>query len=97
MLHWAHVCCVHYRDLCVSPSCLESGALSRDRAHELAHQACQRPVLAHPLIICSLMQIAAEDYKSKADERGDRAAELREKKFMEEQVCLRLQGRQRIP
>ena len=34
------------------------------------------------------MQIAAEDYKSKADERGDRAAELREKKFMEEQVIL---------
>jgi hypothetical protein len=32
------------------------------------------------------VQIAAEDYKSKADERGDRAAELREKKFMEEQV-----------
>jgi hypothetical protein len=30
-------------------------------------------------------EIAAEDYKSRADERGDRAAELREKKFMEEQ------------
>jgi hypothetical protein len=32
-------------------------------------------------------QIAAEDYKAKAEERGDRAAELREKKFLEEQVA----------
>jgi hypothetical protein len=47
---------------------------------------------AHPIYGCEftrlMTQIAAEDYKSKADERGDRAAELREKKFMEEQVSL---------